>query len=48
VPSYAGDAIEKNCLLLADLFNLKARLEAVHISGQTWKHPALGELDLYQ
>ena len=29
------DAIEKNRLLLADLFNLKARLEAVDLSGAT-------------
>jgi len=48
VSSYPGDAIEKNRLLLANLFNLKARLEAVDLSGQPWKHPALGELDLYQ
>jgi hypothetical protein len=48
VSFYAGDAIEKNRLLLADLFNLKARLEAMDLSWQTWKHPALGEFDLYQ
>jgi hypothetical protein len=41
-------AVATNQTLMNDLFELRSRIEAVDLSEQTWKHPALGELNLYQ
>jgi DinB superfamily len=43
-----ADAMAKNQSVLNDLFNLRSRLELVDLSEQTWRHPMLGELNLYQ
>jgi len=43
-----ADAVAKNRSVIDDLFNLRARLELVDLSAQTWMHPALGQLNLYQ
>ncbi|MBO0799243.1 MAG: DinB family protein, partial [Blastocatellia bacterium] len=37
-----AEAVAKNQSLLNDLFNLRERLDAVDLSGQTWNHPILG------
>jgi hypothetical protein len=43
-----ADAVAKNRAVIDDLFNLRARLEMVDLSGQSWNHPLLGQLNLYQ
>jgi hypothetical protein len=43
-----GDAVAKNRQTISDLLALKSRLEAVDLSDQTWGHPFLGQLTLYQ
>jgi hypothetical protein len=43
-----ADAMAKNRSAIDDLFNLRSRLESVDLSEQTWNHPALGQLNLYQ
>jgi hypothetical protein len=43
-----ADAMAKNRSVIDDLFNLRSRLELVDLSEQTWNHPALGQLNLYQ
>jgi DinB superfamily len=43
-----AEAVAKNRALMNDLFELRSRLEAVDLSEQSWKHPALGEINLYQ
>jgi hypothetical protein len=43
-----ADAMAKNRSVIDDLINLRPRLELVDLSGQSWRHPFLGELNLYQ
>jgi hypothetical protein len=43
-----ADAVAKNRSVIDEIFNLRSRLESVDLSGQSWKHPALGQLNLYQ
>ncbi len=43
-----ADAVAKNRQTIDDLFALKSRLDAVDLSDQTWRHPLLGDLSLYQ
>ncbi|MCI0336583.1 MAG: DinB family protein [Acidobacteria bacterium] len=43
-----ADAVAKNQQSINDLFKLRSRLESVDLSEQTWPHPALGRLSLYQ
>jgi hypothetical protein len=44
-----ADAVTKNQRVIDDLFNLRGRLALVDLSSeQTWNHPFLGQLNLYQ
>jgi DinB superfamily len=43
-----ADAVAKNRSVIDEIFNLRSRLELVDLSEQTWRHSALGELNLYQ
>ena len=43
-----AEALAKNQSVINELFNLKSRLALVDLSEQTWNHPALGQLNLYQ
>jgi DinB family protein len=43
-----ADAMAKNRSVIDDIFNLRSRLELVDLSGQSWNHPILGQLNLYQ
>jgi DinB family protein len=43
-----AEALAKNQSVINELFNLKERLALVDLSEQTWNHPALGQLNLYQ